>query len=64
MAKTVADREKALLEEIENKKKKLDQLREKRKKEIGELAVKAGLNKFENKILKSAFEKLSKELDK
>jgi len=59
---TAKEREKKLLAKIESAKKALVGLQEKRKKEIGALAYKHGLEDFENKKLDKAFATLAKEL--
>ena len=62
MPKTSTDKAAALLQKIEKAKQDLNKLKEKRKMEIGELAVKAGLADVDNKRLTSAFEELAKKL--
>ncbi len=62
MPKTSTDKAAALLQKIEKAKQDLIKLKEKRKTEIGELAVKAGLLEVDNKILFSAFEELAQKL--
>ena len=51
---------KKLEETIESKKKQINQLKEKRKREIGRLAVKAGLDKMDNKTLQAEFEAIAR----
>lgn len=60
--KTVSDREQEYLKIIEDAKKKLKSLQNKKKIELGELAHKCGLGDFDLKELKVEFLKLSKEL--
>lgn len=60
--KSVAEKEKELLETIATAKKKLDYLQQKQKIEIGELACKHGLNKFNTEALDAAFKKISSQL--
>ena len=55
-------KEQMLLDKIKKTKDSLNKLRDKRKKEIGDLAVKAGLGEIDNQTLKTAFEKLATEL--
>lgn len=59
MAKT---REQKLLEKIEQARKDLSLLQEKRKKEIGALAYKHGLDRFDNEKLSQVFANISQEL--
>lgn len=56
------EKEQKLIDKIERAKKELLQLQEKRRKEIGQLACKHGLDDFDDNVLESAFLKLSKEL--
>lgn len=63
MAKiSLADKEKALLEKIQNAKNDLAKLQKKQKEEIGELAYKYRLNEVDIKDLEEAFKKISGEL--
>lgn len=55
------DHEKNLLEKIEKAKWVLSQFQERRALELGELAMRAGLSRFENTALLVAFQKLAKE---
>lgn len=55
-------KEQKLLDKIQKAKQDLNRLKDKRKKEIGGLACKHGLNDFSNSILDKAFSKLAKEL--
>ena len=56
------EREQKLIQKIEHAKQSLNQLQEKRKKEIGSLAYKHGLNNLDETTLDNAFAKLAKEL--
>lgn len=56
--KSVAEKEKELLETIATAKKKLERLQQQQKIEIGELACKHGLNKFNTAALDAAFKNL------
>ncbi|KTC87640.1 hypothetical protein [Legionella drozanskii] len=60
--KTASDKEKELVNIIADAKKKLSKLQEKQKIDIGELAYKHGLNKFDLTALDNAFKKISLEL--
>lgn len=60
--KSISDKERELLEIISESKKKLAKLQDKQKNDIGELAYKNGLNKFELSVLDDAFKKISLEL--
>ena len=60
--KTVSDKEQEYLQIIEDTKKKLKALQNKKKIELGELAHKCGLGDFELKDLKDYFQKLHNEL--
>ena len=65
MAKTkknVSDKEQEYLGIIEDTKKKLKNLQNKKKIELGELAHKCGLGSFDSKDLKTHFQKLAEEL--
>lgn len=63
MAKqSLADREKALLEKIQNAKNDLAKLQKKQKEDIGNLAYKYRLNELDMKELEKAFKKISDEL--
>lgn len=62
--KTASEKEKELLQIISESKKKLSKLQDKQKNEIGELAYKHGLNKFDLSVLDDAFKKISMELAK
>jgi len=59
---TATLREKKLLEKIEQAKKDLLALQEKRKKEIGSLAYKYGLDRLDNEKLSKAFANIAREL--
>ena len=59
---TAKTREQKLLEKIEQARKDLSLLQEKRKKEIGALAYKHGLDRFDNEKLSQAFASIEKEL--
>lgn len=64
MAKiTHKEKENQLIEKIAKAKKDLLRLQNKRKIEIGMLAVKNGLDGFSNSVLDAAFKKLAKELN-
>lgn len=56
------DKEQKLIEKIERAKKALSDLKEKRKREIGNLACKHGLDRIDSAKLNAAFENLAKEL--
>lgn len=60
--KSHVDKEKALIEKLEKAKKDLAKLQNKRKMEIGQIAMKAGLSTIDDKTLAKAFSKLAKEL--
>lgn len=60
--KSVAEKEKELLETIAAAKKKLERLQQQQKIEIGELACKHGLNKFNTEALDVAFKNLNIQL--
>ncbi|MCR9192604.1 MAG: hypothetical protein NXI01_08090 [Gammaproteobacteria bacterium] len=60
--KSTSDKEQLYLKIIEDAKKKLKKLQNKKKIELGELAHKCGLGDFDTKTLKSHFQKLAKEL--
>ena len=62
--KSVSDKEKEYLKIIDDTKKKLKSLQDKKKIELGELAHKCGLGGFDLKELKTHFLKLAKELSK
>lgn len=62
MGKTTLEKEQALLEKIQKAKKDLNRLKDKRRREIGTLAMKAGLADIDNEKLATAFESLAKEL--
>ena len=59
--KTGSQMEALLLDRIEKAKLKLDKLQQKHKLEIGSLAYKHGLHKFEMKHLESLFSKIANE---
>lgn len=63
MAKTTQEKEQALLDKIQKARKDLNRLKDKRRREIGGLAMKAGLADIDNDTLLTAFEKLAKELN-
>ena len=56
------EKEQKLIAKIEQAKKALTNLKEKRRREIGMLACKHGLDRIDNKKLNAVFEKLAKEL--
>lgn len=56
------ERERKLLERIHNTKLAISRLKEKRKKEIGALAYKHGLDHFSNSRLDKAFQQLAEKL--
>ena len=60
--KTAAEKEMELLTTIADAKKKLERLQQQQKIEIGALACKHGLNKFEPAILDNAFKNLMAQL--
>lgn len=60
--KTTAEREQELLNTIALAKKKLEQLQQKQKIEIGELACKYGLNQFNPAILSKVFKEVAEKL--
>jgi hypothetical protein len=62
--KSVSDKEKEYLKIIDDTKRKLKNLQNKKKIELGELAHKCGLGDFDLKELKVHFLKLVKELSK
>jgi 1,2-phenylacetyl-CoA epoxidase catalytic subunit len=59
---TAKTREQKLLEKIDRAKKDLVALQERRKKEIGTLAYKYGLDRIDNKKLSQAFANIAQEL--
>ncbi len=59
---TAISKEQKLLEKIEQAKKDLLALQERRKKEIGALAYKHGLDRFNNEKLSQAFATVAREL--
>ena len=59
---TVVSKEQKLLEKIEQAKKDLLALQERRKKEIGALAYKYGLDRLDNEKLSQAFANIAREL--
>ena len=59
--RTPKEREQQLMAKIEQAKKQLEQIKTKRKLEIGALAYKYGLETLEDSILDKAFSKLAKE---
>lgn len=61
-SKSLSEKEKQLLDKIDKAKKDLLKLKDRRKNELGEMAIKAGLHAFDDHDLKSGFEKLAKEL--
>ena len=61
--KTTLDKENELLEVISDAKKKLAKIQEKQRMQIGDLACKHGLNKFELNVLDDTFKKLSAQLN-
>lgn len=56
------EKQQKLIEKIEQAKKDLLALQEKRKREIGSLACKHGLDRLDNETLGNAFANLAKEL--
>ena len=62
MKNTISQKEQLILDKIDKYKQELVTLREKRKKEIGEIAIKAGLADLDNRQLKTTFERLANEL--
>ena len=58
----ITDKEQRLIAKIERAKKALTNLKEKRKREIGSLACKHGLDRIDSQQLNAAFENLAKEL--
>jgi hypothetical protein len=60
--KTVSQKEQELKDIISDTKKKLANLQNKQKMDIGELACNHGLNKFDLKVLDEAFKKLHSQL--
>lgn len=61
-SKSLSEKEKRLLDKIDKAKKDLLKLKGKRKNELGEMAIKAGLHAFHDHDLQTGFEKLAKEL--
>lgn len=59
---TAKTREQKLLEKIDRAKKDLVALQERRKKEIGALAYKYGLDRIDNERLSQAFANIAQEL--
>jgi len=53
------DREKRLLDRIEKAKHALNKLQEKRKRDIGTLALKHGLDRFDNSTLDQLFQNIA-----
>ena len=64
MIKSTIEKEQALIEKIQKARKDIMRLKDKRKRELGALAMKAGLADIENKRLLSEFEKLAVEFAK
>lgn len=62
MAMTTHEKEIALLEKIEKARKDLAKLKEKRKIEIGEMAIKSGLGEFDNETIESKFKQIVQEM--
>lgn len=62
MAKSVQEKEQVLLEKIQKARQDLNRLKDKRRREIGQLAMKAGLADMDNEELKIAFERIAEEL--
>lgn len=60
--KTISQMEAILREKISRAKSKLEELHQKRKLEIGNLAYKHNLQNGDNSILESVFSKISEEL--
>lgn len=60
--KTASEKERELLDIISDAKKKLNKIQEKQKSDIGDLAYRHGLNKFDLSVLDNAFKKISLEL--
>jgi len=60
--RTVSDKEKKLLKIIADAQSKLEELQEKQKIDLGELAYKNGLNEFDLNLLDSEFKKLAASL--
>ncbi len=58
---TLSEKEKQLLEKIEQAKNELKSLKDKRKLELGELAYKHGLADLDNTLLSTLFGALAKE---
>ncbi len=58
----IKEKEQKLIEKIEQAKKDLARLQDKRRIELGKLACKHGLDAYEDSALDKAFAKLSKEL--
>ena len=58
------EQEKKILHALEKSKQHLEQLQGRRASEVGKLACKAGLGRYEDAILKPAFAQLKKELDR
>jgi len=59
---SLKEREDKLLSRIEKAKKELVRLQDRRRAEIGKLAVKYGLDSYDDLVLDKSFAKLSKEL--
>ena len=62
MSKSLKEKERILLEKLEKAKSDLKRLKNKRRAEIGELAMKAGLDSVDNDILLKRFNQLASEL--
>lgn len=62
LKKSTSDKEKELINIISDARKKLNDLQEKQKADIGKLAYKHGLNKFDLSVLDNAFSKIATEL--
>jgi len=58
----ILEKEQKLLEKIEQAKKQLLEIQERRKKEIGALAYKHGLDRFDNVALNKMFANIAREL--
>ena len=57
---SLKDAEKKLLDQIKKSQEKLKKLRQKRKLEIGALAIKYNLDELDNSVLEKAFAELAK----
>ena len=61
--KSFSEKEKDLISRIDQAKKALLQLQEKRQRDIGALAIKHGLDRFDNKALERLFQTMKHQVE-